>query len=102
MSNAEKAVEEEIKQFGEGRTVATVLSAKTCIFKCHRPNRCSLPCVSIGGYVVSNPNIVVKALDLNSLDSVRAFAEDILATEDRIDYLICNAGERERHIVVVV
>lgn len=51
---------------------------------------------------MSNPNIVVKALDLNSLDSVRAFAEDILATEDRIDYLICNAGERERHIVVVV
>jgi NAD(P)-dependent dehydrogenase (short-subunit alcohol dehydrogenase family) len=35
---------------------------------------------------------VVKQLDLNSLKSVHNFAQDILATESQIDYLICNAG----------
>ena len=49
---------------------------------------------------MSNPNIVVKALDLNSLDSVRTFAEDILKTEDRIDYLICNAGDIDNNMGV--
>lgn len=34
----------------------------------------------------------MKQLDLNSLRSVKTFCDDILATEERIDYLICNAG----------
>lgn len=46
-----------------------------------------------GNYVVSDTsNIVVKALDLNSLASVKAFAEDFLKTESRLDFLVCNAG----------
>lgn len=36
--------------------------------------------------------MVIKQLDLNSLRSVKKLADDILATESRIDYLICNAG----------
>lgn len=45
-----------------------------------------------GKYVVDSPNILVKALDLNSLKSVKAFADDFLKTEDRLDYLVLNAG----------
>ena len=37
-------------------------------------------------------SVVVKSLDLASLDSVRRFAENILATEKHIDILINNAG----------
>ncbi len=36
--------------------------------------------------------IVVKPIDLADLKSVKAFAEDIIKTEDRIDFLILNAG----------
>lgn len=39
-----------------------------------------------------NANIVTKHLDLASLTSVRKFAKDINATEDRLDVLINNAG----------
>jgi NAD(P)-dependent dehydrogenase (short-subunit alcohol dehydrogenase family) len=45
-----------------------------------------------GNYTAPTNNVVVKELDLNSLKSVKNFAMDILATESRIDYLICNAG----------
>lgn len=62
VANGEKAVEEEIKQLG------------------------------VGGYLVKDPNIVVKALDLNSLKSVKTFADDILSSVGHIDFLICNAG----------
>lgn len=45
------------------------------------------------GYALeSASNIIVKELDLNSLKSVKALADDILATEDRIDFLVLNAG----------
>lgn len=37
-------------------------------------------------------DVVVKQLDLGDLSSVDAFAKDILATEERIDFLILNAG----------
>lgn len=40
----------------------------------------------------NNRNILVKKLDLGSLTSVRGFANYILATETRLDILICNAG----------
>lgn len=36
--------------------------------------------------------MVVKQLDLADLASVDAFANDILATEERVDFLILNAG----------
>ncbi|XP_062402568.1 retinol dehydrogenase 13-like isoform X2 [Sardina pilchardus] len=39
-----------------------------------------------------NGNVVVKKLDLASLQSVRELAEDVLKTEDRLDILINNAG----------
>lgn len=58
---AEKAIESEIKKKGKG------------------------------GYIVENPDISVKALDLSSLDSIKTFAEDIKKTEE-IDFLILNAG----------
>jgi len=45
-----------------------------------------------GGYKVDSSNVVVKALDLNSLASVKAFAQDFLATEKRLDFLVLNAG----------
>lgn len=39
-----------------------------------------------------NGNVIVKKLDLASLQSVRTFAKDILANEERLDILINNAG----------
>lgn len=39
-----------------------------------------------------NGNVFVKLLDLASLESVRQFAKEINAQEDRIDILINNAG----------
>ena len=40
----------------------------------------------------SSGEIVIKKLDLANLASIRAFAEEINATEDRLDVLINNAG----------
>ena len=45
-----------------------------------------------GGYTVDTSNVVVKSLDLCSLASIKAFAQDILATESRLDFLVLNAG----------
>jgi len=45
-----------------------------------------------GNYIVDASNIVVKALDLNSLSSIKTFAEDFLANESRLDLLVLNAG----------
>lgn len=39
-----------------------------------------------------NTNIVTKYLDLASLSSVRKFAQEINASEERLDILINNAG----------
>lgn len=39
-----------------------------------------------------NPNILYKHVDLTNFDSVRAFAKDINATEERVDILMNNAG----------
>jgi retinol dehydrogenase 12 len=62
VSAAEKAVAEEICQPGEG------------------------------GYTVDKENIVIKQLDLVSLASIKAFADDFKKTETRLDYLVLNAG----------
>ncbi len=40
-----------------------------------------------------NGNVVVKMLDLASLQSVRALAKDVEQTEERLDILINNAGK---------
>ena len=42
--------------------------------------------------ISGNKNIVVRNLDLRSLDSVRDFARIIILTENRIDVLVNNAG----------
>ncbi|KAJ8920193.1 hypothetical protein NQ315_011854 [Exocentrus adspersus] len=42
--------------------------------------------------ITHNTNIVTKHLDLSSLQSVRKFAKEINATEERLDVLINNAG----------
>lgn len=39
-----------------------------------------------------NENVVFKHLNLASFDSIRKFASDILASEDKLDILINNAG----------
>ncbi|XP_041853723.1 retinol dehydrogenase 13-like [Melanotaenia boesemani] len=39
-----------------------------------------------------NYNVIVKKLDLASLESVRQLAKDVLASEERLDVLINNAG----------
>jgi len=39
-----------------------------------------------------NNNVIVRKLDLSSLSSVRAFAEEINRTERRLDVLVHNAG----------
>ncbi|XP_068459486.1 retinol dehydrogenase 13-like [Clinocottus analis] len=39
-----------------------------------------------------NDNVIVKKLDLASLKSVRQLARDVLASEERLDVLINNAG----------
>lgn len=46
-----------------------------------------------GGYVVDDvSNIVVKQLDLSDLSSVKTFADDVIASNERIDFLVLNAG----------
>lgn len=42
-----------------------------------------------------NGNVVVKMLDLASLQSVRTLAKDVEQTEERLDILINNAGKKE-------
>jgi len=39
-----------------------------------------------------NENVIVKKLDLASFQSVRHLAKDVLASEERLDILINNAG----------
>lgn len=41
-----------------------------------------------------NGNVVVKKLDLASLESVRQLSKEVLASEERLDILINNAGRR--------
>ena len=45
-----------------------------------------------GGYVVDASNIKVMALDLSSLSSIKEFASQFLANENRLDFLVLNAG----------
>lgn len=44
-----------------------------------------------------NDNVIVKKLDLASLQSVRQLAKEILASEERLDVLINNAGRCINH-----
>ena len=45
-----------------------------------------------GKYTVNGGSIVVKEIDLSSLASIKSFADDVNATEDKIDFLVLNAG----------
>lgn len=42
--------------------------------------------------ISNNKNVVVRSLDLSSFTSVRNFAKEIIATENRLDVLVNNAG----------
>lgn len=46
----------------------------------------------LGDYVATAGKVEVMALDLLSLQSIKAFAEDFLKREKRLDYLVLNAG----------
>ncbi len=46
-----------------------------------------------------NGNVVVKMLDLASLQSVRALAKDVQQTEERLDILINNAGKVQGYFI---
>lgn len=39
-----------------------------------------------------NENVVLRLVDLSSFESVKVFAKEINATEDRLDILVNNAG----------
>nr|KAG5712718.1 hypothetical protein BaRGS_029773 [Batillaria attramentaria] len=39
-----------------------------------------------------NKDVVVRVLNLGSLESVRQFARDVIQTEERLDILVNNAG----------
>lgn len=43
--------------------------------------------------LTGSKQVVLKSLDLASLESVRKFAQDINKTESRIDILLNNAGK---------
>lgn len=45
-----------------------------------------------------NDSVIVRKLDLASLQSIRQLAKDVLASEERLDVLINNAGECINHI----
>eukprot|EP00418_Pyrodinium_bahamense_P076275 CAMPEP_0179068012 /NCGR_PEP_ID=MMETSP0796-20121207/29787_1 /TAXON_ID=73915 /ORGANISM="Pyrodinium bahamense, Strain pbaha01" /LENGTH=390 /DNA_ID=CAMNT_0020765063 /DNA_START=1 /DNA_END=1173 /DNA_ORIENTATION=+ len=45
-----------------------------------------------GGYAVPGADVAVRRLDLADLASVVAFAEGVLSSEPRLDYLVLNAG----------
>jgi len=63
VSNGEKAIKEEIQQPGNG------------------------------GYVVTDvSNLVVRQFDLENLTVIKSFADEIIKTESRIDFLICNGA----------
>lgn len=48
----------------------------------------------LGGYTVAvtKENLSIKALDLNSMKSIKCFADEILKEEKHIELLILNAG----------
>ncbi|KAG5898752.1 hypothetical protein JTB14_010962 [Gonioctena quinquepunctata] len=76
---------------GIGFETAVVLASRGCrviIADRNDSSKAKAKIVSI----TNNTNIETKLLDLTSLQSVRKFAKDINATEERLDILINNAG----------
>lgn len=46
----------------------------------------------IGNYVADSSKVIVEELDLASLPSIKAFVDRCASKEERIDYLVLNAG----------
>lgn len=46
----------------------------------------------LGGYAVDASNVRVMGLDLSSLQSIKAFADEFIQQEGRLDLLVLNAG----------
>ncbi len=46
----------------------------------------------IGNYKADSSLVTVKALDLNSLQSIKQFSTEFLKAESRLDFLVLNAG----------
>ncbi|XP_063053580.1 retinol dehydrogenase 13-like [Engraulis encrasicolus] len=90
----------------DGKTVLitganTGIGKETAVDLAGRGARVILACRDLGRATLAaedirersgNGNVVVKKLDLASLQSVRQLAKDILETEERLDILINNAG----------
>lgn len=49
-------------------------------------------------YLDTGETVIVKQLDLCSFKSIRAFAEDVVKTEPRLDVLVNNAGNIPDHL----
>ena len=67
------------------------------ILACRRMEQGQQACENIQQQT-GNTNVLVKHLDLSSLDSVRKFAQDFKETEDKLHILVNNAGIGERLI----
>lgn len=78
---------------GLGLEIATQLAAKHAhvYLACRTPSKAETAKAQI---LSKHPNAIVHTpeLDLSSFDSVRHFAQHFLATHDRLDILMCNAG----------
>ena len=49
---------------------------------------------------VPGADLVIKKLDLSSLESVRECAKDVNENESRLDILVNNAGERMKRLLL--
>lgn len=77
---------------GIGKETALELARRKArvIIACRNPEKAQQTAQQI--FEQTKQRVVVKALDMNSLKSVRKFCNDIVRTEDRLDVLINNAG----------
>lgn len=78
---------------GIGKATAIALARRNArvILACRNPEKAT----KVRSEIISltgNTNLEVKHLELESFESVRRCAEDVLRTEKRLDVLINNAG----------
>lgn len=79
---------------GIGYETALALARKGCrvLLACRSLERAAAARERIAQHAPAGQVPEVRHLDLGLLDSVRTFADEVLATEDRLDLLINNAG----------